>query len=58
MYPQELGVVVFTGGLGYILGYLQQKNMKDTTRKNLPLLYSIIGIIIGGIVNNYLISLV
>lgn len=47
--------IIMAAGLGYIVGYLEEKKMyekqDDTFRKKpkyFPLLYSIIGIIIGG----------
>jgi uncharacterized membrane protein len=47
--------IILAAGLGYIVGYLEEKKMyekkDDTFRKKtkyFPLLYSIIGIIIGG----------
>ena len=54
LYQTKLFVVSVTSGIGYIIGYIHQKNLKNTSRKNLPLLYTIFGLLIGGIVNKYI----
>lgn len=50
----ELFVVSVTSGIGYIIGYLHQKNFKNSSRRNLPLLYTIFGLFTGSIINKYL----
>ena len=40
--------IIMAAGLGYIVGYLEEKKIYEKQTKYFPLLYSIIGIVIGG----------